>query len=328
MVAMNAESKGYAGTINTQTFASMSNEFGVSASVESGWAPVPNAGVDRGVKLTAGTGFGYGVIDTTQADVPIAGDAVTVGTERWDTLVVRRNWAPGVPNNERTTLELVKGTAAKAVAAGVLPRAGAGTSADQLIGLCRFVAGSTNVSDIEDLRTWAGDGGMVARSDLIMPFFEGELGARIVVNDRNGGSREWLRTFTAEGTPSWQTSWMRGIPLLTGAGQLGLTALNGGVPLDAPFYIAGGTWATATDGAGYIGLQFPKAFPNGLLSCVVMNGDDVAANDITIGGDASGPWGPGTKDRYVVRAWGPNGAGGRVILRNFRMRLNYIALGW
>lgn len=327
MVAMNAESKGYAGTINTQTFASMSNEFGVSASVESGWAPVPNAGVDRGVKLTAGTGFGYGVIDTTQADVAIAGDPVTVGTERWDTLVVRRNWAPGVPNNERTTLELVKGTAAKAVAAGVLPRAGAGTSADQLIGLCRFVAGSSAVSDIEDLRTWAGDGGMIARSDLIMPFFEGELGARIVVNDRNGGSREWLRTFTPEGLAQWQTSWMRGVPLHTGPGQLGLTALNGGVPLDAPFYIAGGTVASTIDGAAYFGIVFPKPFPNGLLSCVVMNGDDTAYNDMTFSGDASGPWGAGAKDRYVVRVKGPV-SGGRGYIVGVRIRVNWIAIGW
>lgn len=99
------------------------------------------------------------------------------------------------------------------------------------------------------------------------------------------------------------------------------SALAGSAPAPSPtaltYKIQAGTLVFTTDAAGNWTFTFPTAFPNGLLSVVVSNGDTTITDAIanTVGGTASGT---------TIRMEHGNGAAINAGL----VRVNWIAIGW
>jgi hypothetical protein len=124
---------GYDGSVNESQWAKMvplvgSSHYGVSA--PSDWKVTPHATLDRGVSIAAGSGWGQGVLDTSDATVSLQGGSVSSGS-RWDMVVMRRSWAG---TGGSSTFALIAGSASM-----VLPTRNntPGTLDDQPIALVR-----------------------------------------------------------------------------------------------------------------------------------------------------------------------------------------------
>lgn len=264
------ESKGYAGKINTIEYANISQLWGNTCSVvgRTSWQVVAEPSIDRGLRVLAGTGYGYGVRDIAPDDVVLpSAPLVTSGTSRWDTVVARRDWRPrnAGDTSDRTTFELVTGGTQKAIATNVLPRSGVGVRADQPLALVQFVQGSTTPAAIIDLRTWSGDGGsLTAKDDLVRSFYN-EPGTHIVIDPDNLGPVEWFCTGrNADGSPVWYGPRFvaNGVDLY----QLPRKVLVGSPPTTGTRFLKQAEYVEAVTAAdGTITVQYPRAFPRGVV---------------------------------------------------------------
>lgn len=146
----------------------------------------------REVLMQPGRAYGQGIVDESDAVVPLVGNPVSSGS-RWDMVVLRRNWIDGT-----TTPVLIQG------GSGSTPSLPArettpGALDDQPIALVRFNAGQSQVQDIVGLQVWHGDGGCFASSPLVRDYLT-RVGTRLYIADRT-----YVRVIDASGTARWVT---------------------------------------------------------------------------------------------------------------------------
>lgn len=184
---------GYDGSVNESDWARMipsvgSSEYGVSGTTD--WKVTAHATMDRGVNIATGSGWGHGVLSTSDATVSLQGASVSSG-DRWDMVVARRNWSG---TGGTTTFVIIQGSSSK-----TLPSRNntPGTIDDQPIALLRFTAGQTAVQEIIDLRCWSRNGGLVVKSDLALGYLT-KLGARVKLN-----GEVWSYELLGNDVPGW-----------------------------------------------------------------------------------------------------------------------------
>jgi hypothetical protein len=159
---------------------------------------------------------------------------------------------------------------------------------------------------------------MVARDTLALGYLQ-HLGAQVKIN-----SALWSCIPDGAGLPTWSSSATDGMVQYFGLSG----SLHGGTPPSTSELLqSAGTMIGTTDNSGYVGIDFPRPFPNGLMTIVVTNGDanvDAARGRGPLTFSVAGtPWGTGTKDRVVLMVRSPAGPE-----TNLTVRINYIALGW
>ncbi|HAP90774.1 MAG TPA: hypothetical protein DCR15_14035 [Arthrobacter bacterium] len=316
---MTITSVGYDGTVNETQWASLVPRVGIAHYGISGtddWRVSALTTMDRGINISVGSGWGHGVLDTSDATVSLQGGLVSSG-DRWDMVVARRNWS-GIGG--ATTFVIIAGSAAKALPArNTTP----GTLDDQPIALIRFTAGQTAVQEIVPLRCWARNGGMVAKDVLALTFLK-ELGAQVTIN-----GAMWLCVPDVNGNPSWISSSPMGTTSLFGVGG----ALSGNPALVPGFLIQAGSAILTTDQVGYARLTFPQSFPGGLLTVFLMNGDNSAtagATFYTVEGNNAfwGISGTGGPADVVYSVWRSQNGAGPILAPNLQHRVDFIAIGW
>ena len=89
-----------------------------------------------------------------------------------------------------------------------------------------------------------------------------------------------------------------------------------------PFLVQAGTNVVTADGGGGAGVTYPVAFPNGVLSVVLCNGDPGVHDDIVLAVEI----GSGATNLSGVWFTATNNAGARY--GGLTYRLNWIAIGW
>jgi len=283
------------------------------------WKVTAVSGADRTVSIAAGRGFGLGVIDKTAANDTIQLDPITSGS-RWDLIACRRD---PTPTKGKSEFIKINGGATPVIPGGRL--SGPGIH-DQPLALVQVTAGQTQPTGFIDLRTWSGDGGgLVANHDLVRTFLN-QVGTRLQIN-----GIDWVRRVGDNDTPEWAK--------LSELGKLSLFA-SGPALLGSPsagqgFLTQAGSYVGKTDGAGFERLTFPSAFPNGLLSVVIFNGDGwasgpgvtmAAAGNVTVNGTPNffGQSGFGTKADLVYEVRNADGT----MALNKPHRVNWLAIGW
>ncbi|SEE26936.1 hypothetical protein SAMN04489740_1007 [Arthrobacter alpinus] len=185
-------SYGYPGSINAAALATWlpaaaAARFSV-AGVDD-WRVTTQGGLDRGIRINAGTGTGDGIMDVTAEYETMALPLVESGSQ-WFLVVRRRNWS--VPAT--TVPMIIAGTSAKAIPARSNTP---GVESDQPLALCRVQAGQTVVQEIIDLRCWAGNGGVVI-ADILARDYLARPGADVLL-----GSTTWRYTIGALGVWTW-----------------------------------------------------------------------------------------------------------------------------
>jgi len=234
-------SVGYDGSINESQWARLiplvgSSHYGVAGTGD--WKVTSHPTMDRGVRIATGTGWGHGVMDTSDATVSLQGASLGSGT-RWDMVVARRNWS-GVGGN--TTFILIGGSSSKALPSR---NTSPGTLDDQPIALVQFTAGQTAPTQIVDLRCWGRNGGMVVRDDLALGYLK-EPGTTVTVNDLT-----WLCGFDANGNASWI------------------------LQTDTTITQEGWVWLGGTNASGDGSYNFSTPFPNGVKSIQITDNNRV-----------------------------------------------------
>ena len=319
---------GYDGSVNESEWAKLvplagSSHYGVSGA--SDWKVTAHATMDRGINIATGSGWGHGVMTTSDATVSLQGATVSSG-DRWDMVVMRRNWSG---TGGTSTFVIVQGTSAKQLPSrNTTP----GTIDDQPLALLRFTAGQSAVQEIIDLRCWSRNGGMVARDDLALTYLK-LPGAQIMIN-----GTQWNCELDGNGNMSWSTFQSGRIPLFGANGRLSEGNMEGQawVNLGGQFLIQAGSNVQYTDGAGYGRVTFQKPFPNGILTVLGFNGDDwaLARGGTTFassGNPVHGASAGGAKNDwvYVMHGFANGYNDGPVIrLTNMLHRINWIAIGW
>lgn len=304
---------GYDGSVSEAQWAKLipmasASHYGVDNA--SHWKVTAHPTLGLGVNIALGTGWGQGVVDTSDASESLASTTVTSGT-RWDMVVARRNWS-GTGGN--TSFAFVTGSSSKSLPTR---NTSPGSLDDQPLALVQFTAGSSAPTSIIDLRCWGRNGGVVANDQLALTYLK-EPGAQIKI-----GGELWSCYINSNGTSVWSKSAADGyIPLLGMGPALAATSPDAG-----NYYVQAGTYAGLTDGAGYGRITFPKPFPNGLLTVVLTNGDSAIdrARGVTLTVAVAGaPWNTGTKADVVYTLMDSNGK----MTANALARLNWIAIGW
>ena len=306
-------STGYDGSITETQWSKLvplagGSHYGVSGAND--WKVTTHASLDRGVNIATGSGWGHGVLDTSDAVASLQGGTISSGT-RWDMVVARRNWAG---TGGATTFVLIAGSSSKALPSR---NTNPGTLDDQPIALVQFTAGNTAATAIVDLRCWSRNGGMVARDTLALNYLF-HLGAQIKIS-----GALWSCVPDGAGNPVWSTSATDGAVTVFGAGS----GLAGALNPSSNFLVQAGTQTATTDGAGFSRVTFPKPFPNGLLTVILTNGDsaiDRAIGTVMVMSVAGAPWNNGTAADAVYAVTTANGTA----RPNQLHRVNYIAIGW
>lgn len=324
-------SVGYDGSVSEAQWAKMiplvgTSHYGVAGSGD--WKVTAHATLDRGVSIATGTGWGMGVMDTSDATVSLQAASIGSGS-RWDMVVARRNWSG---TGGTTTFAIIGGSSAKALPSR---NTNEGTLDDQPLALVQFTAGSTAATAIIDLRCWGRNGGMTARDELVLTYLK-QMGTSIVINGTT-----WCCTPNTNGSATWTATTTVGTLPLFGASK---GALSGGgtnaqnlVDDGQPFLIQAGTTVNTTDGAGYARITFQNPFPGGLLSIMATDGDGWASTGAAIFSSAGTVWGAegfGTKASWVygmsVQPAAGNANSTQTFTRaaNRQHRVNWIAIGW
>lgn len=147
-------SVGYDGTIGEGQWAKLAVILGKTPHVTTATAmritTVP--AVDRTVRAAPGGHGAHGVLVESDANVDVQLPTVASGV-RWDTIVVRRDWTPGVGGT--STIAAVTGGPTKALAAGLANTPGSTT--DTPIALVQVTAGQQVPTSVVDLRVNAAE---------------------------------------------------------------------------------------------------------------------------------------------------------------------------
>lgn len=135
---MTIASAGYQGTVTQEDWAHMAQFFGSDTGVATSTDCVAS-GVSgtRVVSVSAGTAWGWGVIDTLTGSNTVSLAANGTGSTRWDAIVLRRNWSTGT-----TTLVAVSGSSSGAIPTLTV---NPGVQADQVLAMVAVPAGATSL---------------------------------------------------------------------------------------------------------------------------------------------------------------------------------------
>lgn len=189
------DSYGYPGSVNAAALATWlpaaaAARFSVVGDED--WKVSTLGGLDRGLRINAGTGCGDGIMDVTAEYETLSLPLVGSGSQ-WFMVVRRRNWATPAT----TALAVIPGTSEKKLPA----RSDApGVESDQPLALCRVQAGQTVVQEIIDLRCWAGNGGVVAADVLALDYLA-RPGADVLI-----GSTTWRYRIGDNGAWGWTSN--------------------------------------------------------------------------------------------------------------------------
>jgi hypothetical protein len=264
------------------------------------------------VLVKAGKAHGHGVTDTATVDQVVQCQTLSSGT-RWDMITLRRNWQPV---GGLSTLEAVNAGSAPQIPPA--RKVGPGVEDDQPLFLVKWQGGTSAPVQFIDLRVWASNGGMIAKDDLVRNYLD-TVGTEVNIN-----GVVWSYQIGANEIPAWaKVAEVGRIPIFGPA-----LALAGGAPTGTHYLIQSGTQAGKADGAGFVQITMPQAFPNGLLSVQLTNGDtsvDRAVGSALSFGVAGGAlWGTGRQDRITYYVSKSNGQP----LLNTTHRVNWTAIGW
>lgn len=298
---------GYDGQVGESQWAKMipfvgSSTYGVVGPDD--WKVSSHPTTDKAVNVSPGSGWGHGVFDSSDSTYTVTCPPLSSGT-RWDMIAVKRDWN-GTAG--ATTFTYVVGSGVMQLPAYT---SDPGNVDYQPIALVQWTAGQTKPTAIVDLRVWSANGGLLAKDSLAQSYVD-ELGTVMTV-----GGDEWRRVTDANGVPTWsRASSFQRIPLLA-AGGAHFGTLG---PNPMYFYIQGGSEVIPAEVNGYGHIWLPKPFPNGLLTAVVVNGDNNATGR---GWEASLGSGPSRNDILYVNLSNGSGTGWK---NNWRC--NWIAIGW
>lgn len=183
-------SAGYAGDINATEWAQLipyaGQRYGVVGA--GSWA-ASIGGADREVRISAGVGYGGGVMDRTTADASLVLPATTSGS-LYHLIYVNRDWNVG-----RSCFTSKPGTNERKIPSrDTTP----GQSDDQPLWLARVDAGKSQVQELIDLRVWGTGGGTYAASALALQYFD-DLGVSVLFNETRAD-----RVLDALGNPAWK----------------------------------------------------------------------------------------------------------------------------
>jgi hypothetical protein len=307
-------SVGYDGAVTESQWSDMIKKVGTAEYGVVGlndWKVTSVTGATRTVSIASGKGWGHGVFDENTSNVTIALDSVSSGS-RWDLIVMRRDWTGA---GGSSTFTKVNGTTAQEIPTG--RTTGPGAIDDQPIALVQISSGSTLPTAIIDLRVWAGNGGMIANSELALSYID-SLASQVFLNT-NGDT--YNRVIGDDGNPMWTVSAPDGYIPMFGVGN----TLSGGIPDTGDnMLVQSGTTVNVFDNSGYARVIFPRPFPNGLLYVSAMNADDasVPGMHIASAGGSRMSW------TYRGVTGSPLAGGAASPLSGMIHRVNWLAIGW
>lgn len=230
-------SVGYTGSIMTDRewgeVSSRGSNYSVDAVGDFAVTRVPTG--DRAVRVAAGTAWGWGILAVNSADLTVTHPAGS----RWDTVVIRRN-----RDTKQSTVMVLQGTSAKAISSARRVFSGSSQIDDQPIALIQVNASSSVVGEIEDLRCWGSNSGLVATSPLVQSYLQAP-GANLRI-----GGVEWSYEPNADGTWQWTradgfTGWLPAPGLGSWTGNPAFVFQNGMVDGRGEFELAGPDLAIA-----------------------------------------------------------------------------------
>lgn len=218
---MAIESFGYAGTITDVQWAFLAERVGGAAYgvTQSGaWLVTTVPGVDRRVSVAAGSGWGHGIYDISDAPVTLDLDSLTSGV-RWDVVAMRRTWDPGVGGT--STFIKDNGTAALGFTAS--RQTDPGNVDDQPVAFVQVTgdSGGGAITQVRPCRVWSQNRGMYAEDPLALLYLEPFLGTQVVVRETDGTTWDYARIKDTTGAAVWNSR--RRWPAGTGT----LSLLNG-----------------------------------------------------------------------------------------------------
>ncbi len=145
------------------------------------------------LNVAPGKAWGQGVFDHSDAIGNVTCSAPSSGTSRWDLIALRRNWGPlaGGP----TTLVPVEGGAVEEIPAD--RENDPGTLDDQPLYLVKWTAGQTQPTALIDLRCWAANGGVIAKSIHALSYLE-RIGSKVQI-----GNTLWTHELVGNGDGDW-----------------------------------------------------------------------------------------------------------------------------
>lgn len=315
---MAINSVGYDGVINEAQWADMikkvgSGDYGVMDVND--WKVTSVSGADRTVSIGTGKGWGHGILDEFTTNITIQLDSVSSGS-RWDLIAVRRNWS-GVGG--ATTVVKVNGTATKEIP--VVRAKGPGTIDEQPIALVRVQSGSTAIQEIVDLRCWSANGGTFAMDILSLTYLDA-VASTVTINNET-----WSRQIITGGAVAWVKAIDMGRIPLYAAGPP--APGNAVAPAGTNFLIQAGSAIVKTDANAFGRINWPKPFPNGLLTCQLMSGDDGMFNDLNAV-LPGGRWGtsPANKTYVAFNIYGAENGVRHRFWENKTVRIEWFAIGW
>ena len=314
---------GYPGSVNSSQLAAWLPNAGTAQyHVENLYdgQVVANGVGDRGFTVKKGTIIGDGIMDVFENDQNMNFASVASGApDRWDMVVLRRTWN-ATPGASTSVYTIIQGGPNRTLPARSNNK---GVVTDQPMALARLKAGSNVVQEIVDLRTWAHNGGLIAVDGLVRNYLT-ELGTEVCI-----GTERWIYTMVKSGndlTPYWHRISEEGTIQLYGWHNGLVGAANPSVP--PQFKIQAGSLVQYSDQSGYGSVTWAKAFPNGVITVILNNGDSWATGGASViieGHEAFwGQAGVGSKTDVIYALAHPGGG----LIPSKLHRVNYIVIGW
>lgn len=199
---MTITSYGYDGTLSEVGWATLSSFVGtLPRCMNASSLLVTTTASNYGLSVAAGTAYGDGVVDISDAAVTLTGSAPASGT-RYDTVVLRRNWAG---TGGSTTVALVTGTSTKAA---TVTYSTPGVQCDYPLALAAFTTTSTTAT-LTDLRAYGESVPTYASVDALPAAGSVSTGYLALVNTTTGNLFDM---YVSKGTawenlrrPDWRT---------------------------------------------------------------------------------------------------------------------------
>lgn len=199
---MTITSYGYDGTMSEVGWATLAPLLGkLPVCINASSFNVATTSTNYGVEVAAGTAFGDGVVDVSDAAIELVGSAPSSGT-RYDTVVLRRNWAG---DGGVTTVQLVTGTSTKAA---TVAYSTPGVQCDYPLALVAYTSTSTE-GTVTDLRAYGQSVPVYASVDALPDAGSVSTGYLAMVNTSTGNLFDM---YVSKGTewenlrnPGWRT---------------------------------------------------------------------------------------------------------------------------
>ncbi|WP_324644146.1 hypothetical protein [Pseudarthrobacter sp. LT1] len=168
------------------------------------------------VLVKQGRAHGYGVTDEAEIDQVVQCATIASGT-RWDLIVVRRNWQPALGGP--STLEVIQAGADPIIPA--TRKIGPGVEDDQPLFLVKWQGGTSAPVEFIDLRVWAGNGGLYAKSELVRTYLT-DVGTEV-----NISGAKWVYKLGVNDMAGWERIPPFHIELTTAANTAGPNTIWG-----------------------------------------------------------------------------------------------------